>query len=649
MSRITSKPIVLQLLFLLVLKTTKYCNKVSVYSHLKGRLAIFRLAIIPILFQVCERVSSFSVPEAEAVTSTIPPSPSLDNLVSPNSEAPYQKFSESPVGIQKLHVLTATLSALVRSAVDLRCASQMSSSPRLLQLLTSLLQFPAVSVCTSAATIAGILAQSPHFIPLIAPLCTQLLQSLFASNEEHRVAVCETLALCMEGKEAIAIDVAMQPTILERLVLDAANEQISNPIKNACLKLIGATLKPLSPRKILQQLGALEYILPLLDNKHTRLNAAVILHRLSSDVASRNHIYASKTALKALLTIIQEAHKTFSYPETANEYIAAHHALLTLAFCALDSQGRRLVCEMNGLEQIVQVLYFYSPIILRASLWCLLRFSMDPSCATKICECGGLAQVHALCSATSSVLDWTHFVPYAPPNRCSKIEEPDYEAKHSTTWLASKVSELLEKSNTSAKYWLRGHLSCDEKIPNGFYEFGKESNFISLAVLREAAISARATTILIGYEDTKLQTCLSEARTLTSNASAEPSSPDQIIPDRVRALAIFVCNTLGGPIPLKTWSTFECELNLCKHELKSNVIPLGQLRKGPQSHRALLFKFLSDQIPGCSCTLERGNDTFRAWNCVNTPAPAVVDLLHEPGALYMLGTEEARWYTGGKM
>ncbi|KAG2458058.1 ARMC3 protein, partial [Polypterus senegalus] len=118
-------------------------------------------------------------------------------------------------------------------------------------------------------------------------------------------------------------------------------------------------------------------------------------------------------------------------------------------------------------------------------------------------------------------------------------------------------------------------------------------------------------------------------------------SPLENTRDRVVELAIFVAETMGGGVERRKLHNFYWELHLSelKYELKSNVIPIGKIKKGFFCHRALLFKALADRV-GINCSLVRG-EYNRSWNVVTLTeehpkvllVPYVVDLMHNPGCL----------------
>ncbi|KAM5156632.1 armadillo repeat-containing protein 3 [Mantella aurantiaca] len=126
--------------------------------------------------------------------------------------------------------------------------------------------------------------------------------------------------------------------------------------------------------------------------------------------------------------------------------------------------------------------------------------------------------------------------------------------------------------------------------------------------------------------------------------------------EQVVALAQFVAERMGGAVEKERLHEFSWELHISelKFDLKSNVIPIGKIKKGIFYHRALLYKAVGDRM-GIACTLERG-DYGRAWNEVKllsdslrpgTRAPPesyIVDLMYEPGRLMKQGTAEAETY-----
>ena len=129
------------------------------------------------------------------------------------------------------------------------------------------------------------------------------------------------------------------------------------------------------------------------------------------------------------------------------------------------------------------------------------------------------------------------------------------------------------------------------------------------------------------------------------------------------SLSRSVSDYAGSTVPLEciilcrsALGSFDYHLHLSqlKYNSQSNLVPIGSIRQGFFQHRALLFKFLSDQT-GLRSTMERGG-YGRVWNQVMlsepNPDPAltapsrpyVIDLFHEPGRLMVQGSPQASLY-----
>lgn len=69
------------------------------------------------------------------------------------------------------------------------------------------------------------------------------------------------------------------------------------------------------------------------------------------------------------------------------------------------------------------------------------------------------------------------------------------------------------------------------------------------------------------------------------------------------------------------------------------------LGAGLSRHRALTFKILADSVGSLECTLQRDKARMTAWNTVQlNQVGYVVDLMHEPGALYEAGSQKQQEY-----
>ncbi|XP_072185044.1 armadillo repeat-containing protein 3 [Excalfactoria chinensis] len=128
--------------------------------------------------------------------------------------------------------------------------------------------------------------------------------------------------------------------------------------------------------------------------------------------------------------------------------------------------------------------------------------------------------------------------------------------------------------------------------------------------------------------------------------------------EQVVALARFVADQMGGAIERDKLHNFSWELHISEieFELKSNLVPIGKVKKGTFYHRALLFKVIADRL-GIGCSLVRG-EYNRAWNEVKLvddspqgvtglllpPQEYIVDLMFVPGFLMKQESVEADQY-----
>ncbi|NWH79805.1 ARMC3 protein, partial [Piaya cayana] len=142
------------------------------------------------------------------------------------------------------------------------------------------------------------------------------------------------------------------------------------------------------------------------------------------------------------------------------------------------------------------------------------------------------------------------------------------------------------------------------------------------------------------------------------NGASRTILPLSTTREQVVALAQFVADKMGGRIEKDKLHDFSWELHISEIEfqLKSNVVPIGKIKKGTFYHRALLFKVIADRI-GIGCSLVRG-DYNRAWNEVELvdaspkgisglllpPKKYIVDLMFNPGLLIKQGSAMADQY-----
>ncbi|XP_022254443.1 armadillo repeat-containing protein 3-like [Limulus polyphemus] len=149
--------------------------------------------------------------------------------------------------------------------------------------------------------------------------------------------------------------------------------------------------------------------------------------------------------------------------------------------------------------------------------------------------------------------------------------------------------------------------------------------------------------------DPRLHTFVHQVETLLDSASDMKS--------QLQLLAQFVSDKMGGAVQVGQDLALGVELHLneLKNNLQCNALPLGYLKKGSFSHRALLFKVLADKVL-LPCSLVRG--TYgRAWNEIlvlggflqderpyTLSERYIVDVMHIPGRLLHPDSTEAAEY-----
>lgn len=127
------------------------------------------------------------------------------------------------------------------------------------------------------------------------------------------------------------------------------------------------------------------------------------------------------------------------------------------------------------------------------------------------------------------------------------------------------------------------------------------------------------------------------------------------IEDKVRMLAKYIdamlCEPAEGYTKLEKVHDFKLHVQILKHQLGNNMIPIGFLRLGRHCERALLFKAIADKccIP---VSLVRGKASLY-WNeiVLLDPEPShgtlkmyVVDLIKNIGDLLVVGSRAANHY-----
>uniref|UniRef100_A0A2P2K8G6 LRR-RLK n=1 Tax=Rhizophora mucronata TaxID=61149 RepID=A0A2P2K8G6_RHIMU len=228
---------------------------------------------------------------------------------------------------------------------------------------------------------------------------------------------------------------------------------------------------------------------------------------------------------------------------------------------------------------------------------------------------------------------------------------------------------LEDSSNTSCKYSNLSFCSIEDRLPDGFYDAGRDRPFLPLSIYEQILdLDSREVILLDREKDEELNATTLSAQLLISRLKRLNCSKgrSKVIDDLQIAslLALFVSDHFGGSDKSASiertrkavsgsnyQKPFVCTCStgnsdsiakltkqildttedivlsdLCEKSLRSIkarrssvVVPLGSLQFGVCRHRALLMKYLCDRMePPVPCELVRGYLDFlpHAWNII---------------------------------
>nr|XP_013027516.1 armadillo repeat-containing protein 3 isoform X5 [Anser cygnoides] len=273
-------------------------------------------------------------------------------------------------------------------------------------------------------------------------------------------------------------------------------------------------------------------------------------------------------------------------------------AALAVAALGCDADARAELRNAGGLGPLVDLLHSKNEEVRRNACWAVMVCASDELTAVELCRLGAL----------------------------DILEEINLSTGRKNKFSEAALEKLLD-NNLSQKYSQMGYLSSSNVITDGFYDYGQVKPGIKLLSLEELSMQE-----------------LTDRRAIIF-VNAKPQEE-------------FVADKMGGAIERDKLHDFSWELHISEieYELKSNVVPIGKVKKGTFYHRALLFKVIADRI-GIGCSLVRG-EYNRAWNEVKLvddspqgvtglllpPQEYIVDLMFEPGFLMKQGSAEADQY-----
>ncbi|KAJ1258726.1 hypothetical protein BS78_10G097900 [Paspalum vaginatum] len=197
------------------------------------------------------------------------------------------------------------------------------------------------------------------------------------------------------------------------------------------------------------------------------------------------------------------------------------------------------------------------------------------------------------------------------------------------------------------RYWSFNALSYDDKIMDGFYDIcatGDEPTLLTIPSLMELQAlpfshGAKTEAVLVNRAlDSELVAL--EQKAFIMAVEFRSKNSEFVGHTLVQTLANLVSNYMGGPVtdPESMLLKYRNMSTALKADIRSAVIPLGQLTVGLARHRSLLFKVLADSL-AVPCRLVKGRQYTGsddgALNIVkfNDGRECIVDLMIDPGTL----------------
>ncbi|XP_041264561.1 armadillo repeat-containing protein 3 [Onychostruthus taczanowskii] len=494
-----------------------------------------------------------------------------------------------------------------------------------------------------------------------------LLSLLETNNDEVKVAASQAIsAMCENIDSKCVLGLQGIPQLVQ--LLSSGNEEVKEAVVTALTNLTTA-----SPRNasVVAEAGGIVPLMKTLNAQRDGAisNAIAVLTNLSLQEPSRVSIQRHGI-MSALVGPLR----------STNSKVQSKAAFAVAAFgCDADAQAE--LRNVGGLGPLVELLHSKTEEVRRNACWAVMVCGSNELTAVELCRLGAL----------------------------DILEEINLSTKHKNKFSEAALEKLLD-NNLSQKYSRMGYLSSSNIITNGFYDCGQVKHggkFLSLEELSKQELTDRRAIIFINakpQEVTVVEKVQEVSPSVSERSSRERSRkgkgkkeeekpkevtstvpeeiklenspwlppPDFILMDyindasktilpltttqeQVVALAQFVADKMGGTVEREELHNFCWELNMSEieFELKSNIVPIGTIKRGTFYHRALLFKVIADRI-GIGCSLVRGKYN-RAWNEVKLveysskglllpPQEYIVDLMFEPGCLLKQGSAKADQY-----
>ncbi|KAM3679564.1 armadillo repeat-containing protein 3 [Ammospiza nelsoni] len=496
---------------------------------------------------------------------------------------------------------------------------------------------------------------------------TFLLRLLETNNDDVKIAASQAIsAMCENIDSKCVLGLQGIPQLVKLLSSD--NEELKEVVVTALTNLTTANLRNASV------VAKAEGIAPLIKTLNAQRDGAISnAIAVLTNLALQEPIRASIQSQGIMSALVGPLRST-------NSQVQSKAAFAVAAF-ACDAGARAELRNVGGLGPLVELLHSNYEEVRRNACWAVMVCGSDEVTAFELCRLGAL----------------------------DILEEINLSSKRKNKFSEAALETLLD-NNLSQKYSRMGYLSPSNIITNGFYDCGQVKHggkFLSLEELSKQELTDRRAIIFInakpqesvvevpevspsvsgrsskekprkgrGKKEEEKPKVIQVAPTILEEIKLENSHwvppPDYVLMDyindasktilpitstreQVVALAQFVAERMGGPVEKEELHNFCWELDMSEIEfdLKSNIVPIGKIKRGTFYHRALLFKVIADRI-GIGCSLVRGKYN-RCWNEVKLveytpkglllpPQEYVVDVMFEPGLLFKQGSAKADQY-----
>ncbi|XP_048807134.1 armadillo repeat-containing protein 3 isoform X3 [Lagopus muta] len=370
-------------------------------------------------------------------------------------------------------------------------------------------------------------------------------------------------------------------------------------------------------------------------------------------------------------------------------------AALTVAAFGCDATARSELRNAGGLGPLVELLHSKDKEVRRNACWAVMVCASDELTAVELCRLGALDILEEINQSTGRrnnfseaalerLLDNNLSQKYSQMGYLSSsnvITDGFYDygkIKPGVKLLSLEELSMQELADRRAIIFINAKpqedvLAVEEKLQHLSYEQTTLSPFTSRKSSREKVRKGKGKKEEEKMKEVEIVSEVQDEINLEDVQWQPPpdfmlmnyihDASETILPltttrEQVVALAQFVADKMGGAIERDKLHDFSWELHISeiKFELKSNIVPIGKVKKGTFYHRALLFKVIADRL-GIGCSLVRG-EYNRGWNEVKLvddspqgvtglllpPQEYIVDLMFVPGFLMKQESVEADQY-----